>query len=135
MPDVGLDVAAGIAPPQVGAAAVRAYDIAMETAAQNAGLTNLNDKPAYGENSVPKLPPHLQHKVDNFWGAPPGQPKMVKRRVDLSSIFGDRAVAAQKASPVDGLPNQIPLTIPLASSVVNNPGSKPPVTIIAGDRT
>lgn len=130
--DVGMDVSAGVAPGIVGSPAVRGYDIAMESAAHNAGLTNLNDKPRYGENSVPPLRSDLQAKVDGFWGSPAGAPKKTTtKRVDLSGMFGERATAAQKAAPMPGMTNVVPMSSPLPSTLVNRPGAGPPVQIEA----
>lgn len=93
-----MDVAAGKAPAVGGAIETRAMDIAMEVAAHNAGVTDLNDRPRYGENSAPKLAPRLQAQVDNFWPDPKRQRKRTGR-IDLSGIYGDRARAAQGAGP------------------------------------
>lgn len=131
MADVGMVLGDGVkAPAVLGAPQVRAYDIALEAAAHNAGLTNLNDHPRYGESSVPRLPPNLQHKVDNFWGTPK---RTVTKRVDLSGMFGQRALDAQQASPIPGMTHHQPITVPIASEIVNRPGAGPPVNIIAGD--
>lgn len=127
-----MDVAAGKAPGLIGAANVVAYDMAMEAAAHNAGLTDLNDRPRYGESSVPKLRPDLQHKVDNFFGPANGspKPKTVQKRVDLSGMFGQRAIDAQKASPIPGMKHIAPIAAGLPSAMVNRPGAPPPVDIV-----
>jgi len=95
MPDIGMDVAAGKAPAQVGAIPVRAHDMAMEIAMQDAGATDINDRAREGESAAPKLPHHLQQKADNFWGAgkkaQPTPGRMMNMKADLSSIFGERA--------------------------------------------
>lgn len=133
MSDVGMDVGGGKAPGVVGAPSVVAYDMAMDAAAHNAGLTNLVDKPRYGESSVPRLRPDLQHKVDNFFGPADGAPKQktIRKRADLSGIFGQRAVDAQAASPIPGMNNVVPIASQLPSQMVNRPGAKPPVDTIA----
>ena len=84
MADVGMDVAAGKAPGVTGAIPVRAYDMALEVAAHNSGLTDINDRPRYGEISAPKLEPRLQQQADNFWGSAKQQgPKRMKLNVPL----------------------------------------------------
>lgn len=103
MPDVGLDVAAGKAPAQVGSIPTRALDIAMEVGAANAGLTNLNDSARYGESMAPKLPPRLQTQADNFWGGGgAGAAKKGRRKVqvDLSGVLSpfSKGVAQAPAS-------------------------------------
>jgi hypothetical protein len=125
-----MDVAAGKAPGVIGAPDVVAYDMAMDAAAHNAGLTNLVDKPRYGESSVPKLPPALQEKADNFWGKPAGA-KTVRKRVDLSGLYGERATAAQAASPIPGMSNVAAMPGVKVSDIVNRPGAPPPINIVA----
>jgi hypothetical protein len=131
--DIPMDVAGGKAPGVIGAPSVIAYDMAMDAAAHNAGLTNLVDKPRYGESSVPKLRPDLQHKVDNFFGPANGAPKqkMLTKRADLSGIFGQRATDAQKSSPIPGMGNAAAMPGVNVASIVNRPGAAPPVDTMA----
>lgn len=82
MADVGMDVGAGKAPGVTGAIPVKAYDMALEVAAHNSGLTDINDKPRYGEISAPKLEPRLQQMADNFWGSQkPQGPRRMKLNI------------------------------------------------------
>jgi hypothetical protein len=102
MADVGMDVGAGKAPAQVGAIAVRAYDMALEVGAESAGLTDIKDHARPGESLVPALRPDLQKQADSFWGS--GQKRQtqkgtIKGRVDLSGLYGSRATEAQGSQP------------------------------------
>lgn len=99
MADVGMDVAAGKAPAQVGAISVRARDMAYDMVTKDQGLTDIQDHTRPGESTAPKLPWHLQKKVDGFWGqnnAKPQGPKTM--RADLSPIFGERATQGLPAA-------------------------------------
>lgn len=109
MPDVGMDVAAGRAPAQVGSnVQVTAYDTAMRMAMEDAQVTDIQDhsRPGAvirnGEATAPPIPTHLQAKVANFWGGQRQQGKTRTARADLSGIFGERATAAQVGAPVMG---------------------------------
>lgn len=97
MDDIGMDVSAGKAPGVVGANVQNnSYDAAMQIAMADHQMTDIQDtsRPGSvyrtGENTAPKLPPHLQAKSDAFWG---GQSKQKTRtaKVDMSPIFGERA--------------------------------------------
>jgi len=131
MPDVGMDVAAGKAPGLVGSAWARGYDMALDAAAHNAGLTNVIDNPRYGESSAPKLPPKQQALADSFWGKPAAPAKTITKRVDLQGIFGQRAVDAQKSSPIPGMTHGTAFSAPIASQIVNKPGAGPPIATVA----
>jgi hypothetical protein len=90
MADVGMDVSAGKAPGVVGSISAKAFDAAHEIAMADHGMTDIRSDARPGENSVPRLPQHLQNQVDGFWQG--GQkPKTRTGRVDLSPIFGERA--------------------------------------------
>jgi hypothetical protein len=100
VPDIGMDVAAGIAPAVVGAnVQVRAYDTALEIVAQDHAMTDIKDRVRPGETSVPSLAPHLQKMADNFWGGQRKQPAVRRGKVDLSPVFGQRAIDAQGGVP------------------------------------
>lgn len=94
VPDIGMDVAAGKAPAQVGSNFARAYDYALNVAVEDHGLTDIQDKPYVGENTAPKLRPDLQARADSFWGGgkkKPSQPAMRNMKADLSGLYGERA--------------------------------------------
>jgi len=93
MPDRGLDVAAGKAPALVGSIPTRALDVALEIAAKDAGLTDLNTSARYGENMAPKLPPRLQKQADGFFGGARAAPTNGRRKiqVDLRGALGGLA--------------------------------------------
>jgi predicted nucleic acid-binding Zn ribbon protein len=100
MSDVGFNAADGKAPAVGGTDAVRAYDIAMDAGAANAGLTDLNDKPRYGENSAPKLPPNLAAQVQNFWGPSQKGSGMQRRaRANVGGLLRGPTPAAPAPSP------------------------------------
>ena len=89
MPDVGLDVSAGIAPSIGGSIPTRAMDEAMKITAEDHHLTDLNTSAHYGESMAPKLPPRLQAQADGFFGG--GRVKTGGRRqikVDLRGALG-----------------------------------------------
>lgn len=97
VPDIGMDVAAGKAPGVVGAnVQVRAYDMALEMATQDQGLTNIQDhsRPGaaqrMGEGTAPPLPAHLQAQANAFWGSQPKQ-KTRTAKIDLSPVLGKGA--------------------------------------------
>jgi hypothetical protein len=55
-------------PPAInGAPSVRAIDTTAEIVMQDHGLTDLQDRARPGEIQTPKLAPHLQAQVDNFF--------------------------------------------------------------------
>jgi hypothetical protein len=98
--DKGFDPADGIAPAVVGAnVQVRAYDTALEIVAQDHAMTDIKDRLRPGETSVPSLAPHLQKMADNFWGGQRKQPAVRRGKVDLSPVFGQRAIDAQGGVP------------------------------------
>ena len=99
-----MDVAAGKAPGVVGANVNNvAYDRAMEIAMADHQMTDISDisRPGSvyraGEPTAPKLPVHLQKQADSFWGGNKQKEKTRTAKVDMSPIFGDRAVAAGAA--------------------------------------
>jgi hypothetical protein len=96
MPDQGLDVAAGKAPTIGGSVNVRALDMSLKIAAEDAGLTDLNTSARYGESMAPKLPPRLQAQADGFFGggriATPGKRRV---QVDLRGALGALAQGPQ----------------------------------------
>jgi hypothetical protein len=122
--DVGFDPAAGIAPPIVGANnQVRAYDTALQMVAEDHGMTDIRDNVRAGETSVPALPPHLQKMADGFWGGAMKQPPQRRGKVDLSGIFGERAIAAQ-----NGMPAATPFTAGQGAAIepiLRHPGKRP----------
>lgn len=98
VPDIGLDVAAGRAPPKVGHVQVRAFDQALQITAEDHQMGDLRDHARPGENSVPPLRPDLQRQADAFWGAGQKRQDGAKRgKVDMSPIFGERAQQGQPA--------------------------------------
>lgn len=101
VPDIGMDVAAGVAPAQVGAIQVRALDTAMNITMADHGMTDLSDDFRPGAVTAPRLRPDLQAKADAFF-SPAKKQGPRQGRVDLSGMFGDRATAAQ--------PNGVPST-------------------------
>lgn len=129
MPDVGMDVAAGKAPGQVGAIPVRAYDMAMEIATQDYGLTDIVDRPRVGESTAPKLPPHLQVKADNFFSG--GGLKQQKARVNLPWAPGGTAApgAIQNMQPLTRISADAAL-LPIHTA---GEAGRPKVNIVASD--
>jgi len=95
-PDIGFDPAEGKAPAVGGSPFARAMDITNEIVAADHGMTDLNTSMRSGEITAPKLRPDLQAKADAFFNPP----KRERRgRVDLSGLYGERAVAAQNGQP------------------------------------
>ena len=62
--DIGLDVAAGKAPGIGGSSIVKAMDYAMETTAEDYGLTDLKTDGRVGATMAPSLPPVQQQRAD-----------------------------------------------------------------------
>jgi hypothetical protein len=100
MPDIGMDVSAGRAPAATSIQAI-AYDTALRWATEEQGVTNILDRPRQGESSAPPLEPRLQKLSEGFWGGPRKQNTRTAR-VDMSGIFGERAIAAQQGQPATG---------------------------------
>ena len=98
MEDVGLNVAEGRVPAIGGSIYAKALDMSMKIAAEDSGLTNLNDSARYGENMAPKLPPRLQQQADGFFGggglAKPGKRKA---QIDIRGALGALAQGGQPA--------------------------------------
>lgn len=135
--DIGIDIAAGRAPGQIGHVQVRAYDTALQMTAEDHGMTDIRDRARPGENSVPALRPDLQRQADQFWSGPQKQQRNNRQaHVDLSGIYGQRATAAQHGqqgarftadggsaiAPILQMPGKAPGDSPL-----------PPMRIVASD--
>lgn len=102
MPDVGLDVAAGKVPALVGSIPTRAMDMALEVAARDTGLTDLNTNIRYGENMAPKLAPRLQAQADGFFGG--GRVKSGRRTIKLDLSGALSPITGGGVGPVQGSP-------------------------------
>ena len=63
----GMDVSAGKAPSVGGSNMVRAMDAAADIVMDNYQLTDLSSDGRPGAVMAPKLPPHQQQRVDNFF--------------------------------------------------------------------
>jgi hypothetical protein len=91
---------------------------------QDYGLTDLKDNIRAGESAAPRLPPHQQSRVDNFFGGAPktANPAMAQQ----VSLLGARAMAGSFA------PQRGSHIVDYALSQENGPKLKPKISIVAG---
>lgn len=109
---------------------VKAWDMTQNIVAEDAKVTNLNDRPHEGESMAPKLEPRLQAAADNFFGGAKargtvlGESRQQRIQNRVMSRLSQRALAgafkSAALSPSDILPRSSPRPI-----LVANDGSPP----------
>lgn len=131
MQDVGFDPAEGKSPALGGSIHAKALDYSMKIAAEDAGLTNLNDSARYGEPMAPKLPPRLQTQADGFFGG--GKVAGHGRRrvqVDLRGAMGALAQGGAPAAQNPGFSVDVGSLLPKGRS---GGSAVPTYTAVASD--
>ncbi len=118
----GMDMAGK--PPAVGGSIIgKAVDTTAEIVMQDHGMTDMRDNIRQGEVSTPKLAPHLQRQVDNFFGGT----KALPRQWGLNAgAIAQRAMAGGYRDPgaID----------PLAGTHKVGVAARPRVNVVASDR-
>lgn len=97
--NIGLDVAAGVAPAIGGNPAVKAMDYTMETVAQDYGFTNLRTDAHEGESMVPKLPPAQQQMADAMFNPQARRQAMRGRMAPKLNGIAAAAMAGEYRAP------------------------------------
>lgn len=91
----GMDMAGR--PPAIGGSIIgKAVDTTAEIVMQDHGLPDLKDNIRQGEISAPKLAPHLQRQVDNFFG---GSAALRGTGIRGAAALGQRALSGAFRSP------------------------------------
>lgn len=129
--DKGMDFSMQKAPGIVGSIPARAFDASMEIAMQDHGMTDIHAEARPGESSAPKLPQHLQQKVDKFWGGAQ-KPKARTGKVDLSPLYGERATQAGAPDSARFSAGSASLIEPILKHKPTGSSPIPAHTIIAG---
>ena len=123
--NIGLDVAAGVAPSIGGNPANKAMDFTMETVAQEYGFTDLSTDAREGETMTPKLPPAQQATADAMFNPSLRQKSMGASANKLGSIAaealagGYRPDRQQAPDPVAALHARHQRGAPIKANFVN----------------